>query len=54
MDGAERSGGGAVAAFGPTSEQVREEAAEAERRAKESGTPAEERQGDRHTAASVE
>ena len=30
----------AVAAYGPTAEQLREEAAEAERLAKESGTPA--------------
>ena len=30
----------AVAAFGPTPEQLREEAAEAERLAKENGTPA--------------
>ena len=30
----------AIAAFGPTPEQVREEAAEAERLAKENGTPA--------------
>ena len=40
MDGAERSGGGHGCAFGPTPEQLREEAAETERLAKESGTPA--------------